>query len=333
MLAVSGSLYNPQLPGKSTKVELPQIPRQKSCPFLKLPYELRTHIYSYVLPGTTKHLLRGIVWTRGTAAIWATNRQIYRECINLIYGNSTFLIDVRYDKVEFLYQWILPQNSLVPKRVFKFPHPIAARNRPLMRKFHVRIHQVDSYTGMIKYNYSNPEVLFRGLRSQVSMLCSLLQELHEIREFRISFEGGDGDSHKFLPLAMDPFWQLKNTNKVTVKDPGWVNESFRKKLQKHLSDAYTKNSLMRLPLKLREHVYRHALPHTLSTGTGDDKVVTWVSGDISILSTCKQVNVEATRVLYATNEFEFSWMLKYSSKHDWPKEVSNFSDNMDRSKS
>ena len=333
MLAVSDSLYIPQLPRKSTKAEQPQISRQKGCPFLKLPYELRTHIYSYVLPGTSEHLFRGIIWTRATAAIWATNQQIYRECINLIYGNSTFLIDVRYDKVEFLYQWILPQNPLVPKRVFNFPHPIALRNQPLMRKFHVRIHQVDSYTGMIKYNYSNPELLFRGLRSQVSMLCSLLQEMHEIREFRITYEGGDEASHIFLPLVMDPFWHLKKTKKVTVKDPGRVNESLRKKLQEHLTDAYTKNSLMQLPLELREHVYRHALPHTLSTGTGDDKVIRWVSGDISILSTCKQVNVEATRVLYATNEFEFSWMLKYPSEHDWQKELSNCSDYKERSES
>ena len=332
MLAVSDSLHIPQLPRKST-TEQPQISRQKGCLFLKLPYELRTHIYDYVLPGTTEHPLRGVIWTRATAAIWATNLQIYRECINLIYGNSTFLIDVRYDKIEFLYQWILPQNSLVPKRVYNFPHPIAAHNQLLMRKFHVRIHQVDSYTGMIKYNYSNPEVLFRGLRSQISMLCYFLQELYEIREFRISYEGGDEDSHKLLPLVMDPFLRLKKTMKVTVKDPGRVNESFRKKLQEHLTDAYTKNSLMRLPLELREHVYRRALPHTLSTGTGNEKVITWVSGDISILSTCKQVNVEATRVLYATNEFEFSWMLKYPSEHDWQREVSNCSDYMERSKS
>lgn len=186
---------------------------------------------------------------------------------------------------------------------------------------------------MIKFNYSNPEVLARGLRSQVSILCTLLQDMHEIRELLSSYEGGDEDSHKFLPLVMEPFWQLKNTKEVTVKDPDRINESLRKRLQDHLTDAYKKNSLMRLPLELREHVYRHALPHTLSTGTGDDKVITWVKGDIGILSTCKQVNVEATRVLYATNEFEFIWMLKYPSEHDWQKEVSNCSDYMERSKS
>lgn len=333
-LAVTDS-FDFHQPQESTNAEQPRVSRQTGCPLLKLPYELRTHIYSYVLPNTTEYPLRGIIWNRATAPIWATNWQFYRECINLIYGNPTFLIDVRYDNVEFLYQWILPKSSSVSKRVFNFPDLIAARNRPLMRKFCVRVHQVDSYNAMIKSNYSTPSVLARDLRSQVSVLCSFLQGMHEIRELLISYEGGDNYTHKFLPLVMEPFWQFKKTKTVIVKDPRGVNESFRKKLQDHLSDNYPspKTSLMRLPLELRENVYRHALPHTLSTGAGDDKVITWAKGDISILSTCKQINVEATRVLYATNEFDFSWMLKYPSEHDWQKEVSNCSNYMERSKS
>lgn len=333
MLAVSDSLYFHHHSREPPKAEQLQASRPKGCPFLKLPYELRAHIYNYVLPSTTDHPDRGIVWLRATAAIWATNRLVYKECIRLIYGNPTFLIDIKFDKAEFLYQWVLPQRSLVPKRIFNFPDPIVARNRPLMRNFYVRVHQVDSYTGMIKYNYSNPEVLARGLRCQVNILCAFLKEMHEIRELRISYHGGNEESHAVLPLVMDPFWQLKRTKKVTVEDPGLVNEALRTRLQEHLTDAYTKNSLMRLPLELREHVYRHALPHTLSTGTGDKKVITWYPGDISILGTCRQVNVEATRVLYATNEFEFSWMLKYPSEHDWQEEVSNCSDYLERSKS
>lgn len=332
MIAVSESLYYHYQSEEQPKAEQPHISRQKGCPFLKLPYELRTQIYSYVLPSTTDHPIRGVVWIRATAAIWAVNRQVYRECIRLIYGNPTFLIDVRYNKAEFLYQWSLYQTSLIPKRIFKFPDPVAARNRPLMRKFHVRVHQVDSYTGMIKYNYSNPEILARGLSCQVKSLCNFLNEMHEIRELQISYHGGDDESHEALPLVMEPFLQLKKTKTVTVKDLGRVNEALRTKLQERLTDAYIKNSLLCLPLELREHVYRHALPHTLSTGTGDKKIITWFPGDISILSTCRQINTEATRVLYATNEFEFSWMLKYPSEHDWQEEVSNCSDYLERSK-
>ncbi len=331
MLAVSDSLYFHQ-PQDPPKAEQPQISKQKGCPFLRLPYETRAQIYSYLLPSTTDHPDRGVVWIRAPAAIWAACRQVYKECIRLMYGDPTFLIEAKYDKLEFLYQWILLKKPLVPKRIFNFPDPIASRNMHLMRKFHIRIHLVDGYTGMIKYNYSNPEVLARGLRCQVNTLCNFLRELHEVRELRLSYHGGDEESHKVLPLVMEPFWRLKQTMRATVEDLGPMNEELRTKLQEHLTDAYTKNSLMRLPLELREHVYRHALPHTLSTGTGDKKIITWCQGDISILSTCRQVNVEATRVLYATNEFEFSWMLKYPSEHDWQEEVSNCSNYLERSK-
>ena len=325
MLAVSDPLYFHHEPKEGRKAEQPRISRQKGCPFLKLPYELRTQICSYVLPSTTDHPIRGIVWIRATAAIWAINRQVYRECIRLMYGNPTFLVDVRYDKVEFLYQWNLPQTSLVPKRIFRFPDPFAARNRSLMRKL------VDSYTGMIKYNYGNPEILARGLRCQVESLCGLLNEMHEIRKLQISYHGGDVQSHKALPLVMEPFWQLKKTKTVTVKDPERVNEALRTKLQERLTDAYTKNSLLCLPLKLREHVYRHTLSHTLFIGTRDEKVITRFPGDISILSTCRQIHNEATRVLYATNESASSCMLKYPSEHDWQEKFSNYSDYLERS--
>ena len=313
------------------KAEVSESSRQRGCPFLNLPYELRTQIYSYVLPNTVNLPDRGVIWLRATAAIWAVNRKVYSECIRLMYGNPTFLIDVRYDKVEFLYQWTLHQGSLVPKRIFKFPDPIATRNRPLMRKFHVRVHQIDGYTGMLKYNYSNSEILARGLRCQVNIFCSFLNEMYEIQELRISYHGGDMNSHALLPLMMEPFWQLKTTKNVTIEDPSRLTGGYSIKLQEHLTDAYTRNSLMRLPLELREHVYRHALPHSLSTGNGDQKVIKWYPGDISILGTCRQVNVEATRVLYATNEFEFSWMLRYPCDRDWQEEVSNCSDYMERS--
>ena len=333
MLSVSESLYFCPQSEDPPKAEQPRILRHRECPFLKLPYEVRALIYSYILPCTMEHPDRGIVWLRATAAMWITNRQVYKECVSLMYSNPTFLIDVRYDKVEFLYQWSLLHTSLVPKRVYDFPEPVAACNRPWMRKFYVRIHPVDSYLGMIKYNYSNPIILAVQLRSQVNILCAFLQDLCEIRELHISYHGGDSESHASLPLVMEPFRQLKNTKAVKVRDSFRINEGFMMKLQQHLTDAYTKNSLLRLPLELREHVYRHALPHTLSTGTGDKKNIKWHPGDISILCTCKQVNLEATRVLYATNEFEFSWMLKFPSHHDWQEEVSNCSDYLERSRS
>lgn len=282
--------------------------RQRGCPFLNLPYKLRAYIYIYVLPSTIDHPDHGIVWHRASAAIWATSREIYKECVELMYSNYTFLADVRYHKVELVSHFPLQRDSLIPKRIFKFPHPFAARSRPLMRKFHVRIHQVDRSTDLIKDDHMHPD---RSLQRHVDILCAFLKDLPEIIELRIVHSGGDEESHRVLPRVLEPFWQLKNTRAVTLRIPKQASEGFGMELQEHLTDAYGKNSLMRLPLELREFVYRHAFPHSWSMGTGDKKVVTWVSGDISILGTCKQINAEAMRVLYATNEFEFSWMLKY----------------------
>ena len=284
-----------QKPEEPPKAEELGLATRTGCPFLKLPYELRSHIYSYVLPSTTDYPDRGIVWIRATAAIWATNRQVYNECTTLLYGNNTFLIDIRYDKVGLLYQWILPQTPLIPKRIFNFADSIAPRNKALMRKFHVRVHQIDSYmiakvhndlgwlqsqqsgvffVGMAKLvDTINSEYLARGLRCQVSTFCDFLKELHEIRELRISYHGGSEENYAFLQLVMEPFWHLENTRTVNVRDPERVDEVLATRLQEHLTDAYTKKSLLRLPLELREDVYPHALPHTLNKGTGDSKVI------------------------------------------------------------
>lgn len=119
----------------------------------------------------------------------------------------------------------------------------------------------------------NSEYLARGLRCQVSTFCDFLKELHEIRELRISYHGGSEENYAFLQLVMESFWHLENTRTVNVRDSERVDEVLATRLQEHLTDAYTKNSLLRLPLELREDVYRHAIPHTLNKGTGDSKVI------------------------------------------------------------
>lgn len=288
MLAGSDSLYfqKPEEPPKAAQLD---ISRQRGSSFLNLPYELRTHIYSYVLPSTTDHPDRGIIWIRATAAIWTTNRQIYEECIRLMYSNPTFLIDVKDRKIQFLYQWIDPQTSLIPKRTFNFPDLIATRNQPLMRKFHIRVHDFGSCAGMIEYEYSNFKISTSNLIRQVIILCAFLKELHEIRELRISYhqgdEEGDGESHALIPLVIEPFWQLKNTTTVAVQGPWRTHEALRVKLQDILTNAYTKNSSLRLPLELREYGYRHAPAHTVSEGTDDNEVIEWCPGAVRLLST------------------------------------------------
>ncbi|KAL2041822.1 hypothetical protein N7G274_005606 [Stereocaulon virgatum] len=205
------------------KVEVPQQLKigSKRCLFLELPPEIREHIYSYMLPSTSD-TPRGLAWDRA-APIWATNHQIYNECIGTMYGNSTFLLDVGYNYIDFIYQYRLPSSNLVAKRLLSFPERIAARNRPLMRKFEVWVKELDGYTGMIKYNFSNPEVLAMGVREQTQKLCGFLQVLPEVRELKIIYTGNDNfmdHMGKLMMLVLEPFRQLEHVCNVVFETPG-----------------------------------------------------------------------------------------------------------------
>ncbi|MCJ1459614.1 hypothetical protein MMC28_009993 [Mycoblastus sanguinarius] len=282
-----------------------------TCPFLEVPYELRADIYKYILPTTVRHEQRGPAWLRSTAAPWGTTSQIYSECIGLIYGKSTFLIDVHYDRVDFLCQWfhqssLDTQSALIPKRAFAFPEKIPPRNRQFMRKFEVRIHQVDGYTGMIKYNYSNPEVLAMGVKRQIEKLCKVLGDIAEIRELNIRYISKDPDSDQFLNLVMEPFRSLKNTQAATVQGFRHAKAALRRDLQEYLHGAFGRNSIMCLPMELREIIYRYILPCSTISFVDGTRHVKWHRRSTGILRTCKKIHTEASRILYGTNEFEIT---------------------------
>ena len=65
-----------------------------------------------------------------------------------------------------------------------FPDAFAARNVGLMKRFGVRVHHVDSYTGMVKYNYGG-QGLRDGLRGRVEELCAVLGEVEEVVRLRV----------------------------------------------------------------------------------------------------------------------------------------------------
>lgn len=181
------------------------------CPFLELPYELRAQIYNYVLPSTRNVKTRGLVWDRGPP-IWATNRQIHSECIGLLYGNGTFLVEVGYDYIQFVHQYRLPTSNLVAKRVHEFPEKIPARYQTLMRRFQITVKEVDSYTGMIMYNCSNTKALYMKLRQQMQKLCDFLRRLPEVRNLEILYnqEYSRVNIERIMELPSEPFRGLSN---------------------------------------------------------------------------------------------------------------------------
>ena len=185
------------------------------CPFLELPYELRAQIYSYVLPSTSNVTNRGLVWDRG-APIWATNRQIHSECIGPLYGNGTFLLEVGYDRIQFVHQYRLP--TMVAKRIHIFPEKIPAHYQTLMRRFQIIVKEVDSYTGTIIYDCSNTEALYMKFRQQMQKLCHFLRELPEIRNLEIVYdpEYRKVNMERLMGPPSKPFGGLSNVANFSV---------------------------------------------------------------------------------------------------------------------
>lgn len=125
----------------------PSIPTSR-CLLLELPLELRQQIYSYALPSTTSVLSKenSIVWHRGSTALLGTCRLLHEECATELYGGNTFALSVVWDCATFDYQWRSPLR-LLPRRHMAFPEAFSSRNVALMRRIHVRVQHIDSYTG------------------------------------------------------------------------------------------------------------------------------------------------------------------------------------------
>ncbi|KAA6412396.1 MAG: hypothetical protein FRX48_03386 [Lasallia pustulata] len=288
------------------------------CALLALPFELRRGIYEYLLPTTLETVHKGTVWIRGSTTIMTANKQIYAESTAIMYGTSAFLLDIEWDCITFAYQWLLPTN-LVPKRTLAFPEHLTSRTVALIRKLYVRVHHVDSYTGMVKYNYSG-HGLTDGVRDQVATFCTLLRGLPEIT--KLSIELRDGSATLGLGQGvLEPFLTLKNTREVNVI--GSVTPEYGEHISRRLNDAYTRNSFLRLPREIRDKVYRylfqpdvHPLYSSKVRPYDSEHCISSVRGHLlpkryiqiqpletSMIYTSRLVHAEATPMLYQKRRF------------------------------
>lgn len=277
-----------------------------SCPLLDLlPLELRQQILNYVLPGTTVHKGKGIVWLRGHTAILAANKLLYREGIHTLYGKNTFVVDVNYDGINFAYQWLLPSGLCPTRHNFAFPGVLAERVTSQIRYVNVRVHHIDNYTGMVKYGFEGPG-LRDGLRVQVEKFCSTLQGMYQICRLHIHFRN-DNHTPEADQQILRLFLALKNVR--VVEAAGAVDENFAKMIESRLTNVYERNSFFRLPIELRERVYDIILPYTqklISSHPTQHPYQRWRHGEVAIMYTCSQLGAEVSSFLYRKNNFQLT---------------------------
>lgn len=172
----------------------------KAFPLLRLPFELRQQIFSYLLPNArlrsadTVSLIKprvertsqsfgrikppSIVWYRGQTSLLCVCRQLHDECATQLYGSSVFELFVTYDSITFRSRWLLP-SGLAPTRHDSFLMLIPPRYLRLIKQLQVTLDHVDSYTGMIKYNVGG-KGLTHGLTSQVQILVDRLRQDNDV---------------------------------------------------------------------------------------------------------------------------------------------------------
>ena len=246
---------------------------EQVSPLLRLPLEIRRHIYQYVLPYTTTLDVRfqrptgeperseynltfvreslgpgvwkmqktlpktdretgnDIVWRRGCTKLLVINHQIHDECVDMIYGDNTFVIDVAFDSIRFRYRWLVHSTNITPRGTKEFLEHFSQRNLIRVKNYIVNIEHVDDYTGMIKYNCGG-RGLTAGIRDQVQTLVDLLSvvsHLHRLQIHlidgaisRVRFPSGrvhrvqDSQNYWQSQTVLEPFRRLYEVRKVAI---------------------------------------------------------------------------------------------------------------------
>lgn len=184
-------------------------------PLLRLPLELRRLIYAFTLPFATTlpelkvapkgfeymhHEVRwvvldghsklpsrighNVIWTRGCTALLAVSKQVHEETTAMLYGDNIFVVDVRFDAIDFYLSWLTAKN-LTPNRTYSFLEHFSQRNLLRIKHYVVNVELVDEYTGMIKYNCGG-QGLPAGIVAQVSRLVKLMASVEALQSVQIN---------------------------------------------------------------------------------------------------------------------------------------------------
>lgn len=189
-----------------------------------------------------------IVWLRGCTAILGANHQIHEECVDMMYGQSTFVIDVSFDAIKFRQRWRTASN-LTPSRSYSFLDHFSQRNLMSIKNYIINVEHVDDYTGMIKYNCGG-RGLTAGIRAKVQELVDLLSAVPYLRRLhvhlidgaisRVRFPSGrvhrvqDEQNYSSSQTVLDPFKRLSGVRQAQVTG---VSNEYAEALEKSMTDS------------------------------------------------------------------------------------------------
>lgn len=200
------------------------------------------------LPRSDREVGNEIVWRLGCISLLSACHEIHDECVDMIYGDNIFVIDVSFDTIKFRQRW-RTANNLTPGRSYTFLDHFSQRNLMKIKNYVVNVEHVDDYTGMIKFNCGG-RGLTAGIRAKVQELVDLLAivpNLHRLHVHlidgaisRVRFPSGrvhrvqDVQNFSTSQTVLDPFKDLRRVRKARVTG---VSEAYAKLLEETMADT------------------------------------------------------------------------------------------------
>lgn len=112
------------------------------------------------------------LWRRGCTTLLCVNKQIYREAIDILYGENAFSLVISYDSIDCHFAWQLP-SGLRPQGHFNIDRWFLNGHIRRLRNIVVTIKHLDGYTAMMKYNCGSAGFA-AGLRGQLARLVRFI---------------------------------------------------------------------------------------------------------------------------------------------------------------
>lgn len=286
---------------------------------LRLPLELRRQIFTYVLPSNKpRNDISDGGWIGGSVTVLRANRQVYAEAIAVLFANITFHIRVERDCVLFIktYHFLDGRILKVPLSVrYAFPEALGRNLWRIQRvaiQIKMGIMKVGGFIVNTRIDLKAMDQL-NAYQGQVEILCVSLRRMERIRLLHICVSG--------LPvpaiLILRPLSQLSNVD--TVSWEGNISKEFRLATVKRIENSWARTSFLRLPPEVRDMVYQYLLPYhrilmfhsqlskralrseESTLNLDQQPLLRENRGYTAILQTCRRINDEARRVLYASN--------------------------------